>query len=213
MTHLKRENAPKNWPIIRKGTTYIVNSDFCGLPILVALRDVLKLANKRSEVKKALHKKEILLCGRAVRDEKKSIKLLDILTITSLNKNYRMIFSKEGKFAFKEIKDVEKDYKIAKIINKKILKGKKTQLNLSDGRNFLSEIKCHVNDSVLINLKANKIEKCLALKEGSKVLVVSGKHIAEEGIIRKIENKLKMVEIESHEKSAKVLIKQIMVIE
>jgi small subunit ribosomal protein S4e len=213
MTHLRRENAPKRWPIKRKGSAYVVKMDSNGLPVLIALRDVLKIANKRSEIKKAIHKKEILICGKIVNNEKKSIKLLDTLTINPLNKNYRMILTKQGKFNFQEIKENEKDYKIEKIINKKILKGKKIQLNLSDGRNFLSDMKCNVNDSVLINLKNNKIEKCLPMKEGAKVLIISGKHIGEQAVIKKIENKLKMVDIESHQKNARVLIKQIMVIE
>jgi len=212
MSHLRRENAPKNWPIKKKGTAYIIKSGKDELPILIALRDILKVANNRSEIKKAIFKKEIIVCGKIIRDEKLNLKLFDVLTINSSKKNYRVVLSKEGKFEFKKIDEDEKDFKIVKIINKKILKNKKIQLNLGDGRNILSETKCKINDSLLINLKNNKIERCLPLKEDSKVLIISGKHIGEEATIKRILDKFKMIELEIQNKIAKVLIKQIIVI-
>jgi len=212
MNHLKRKNMPLSWGIPKKGTPFIIKSDLKGIPILVVIRDILKLVKTRTELKKAIHKKEILLCNKEVRDEKKVVRLLDTLTIIPSRKNYRMILSNNGKFKFEEINEQEKDTKISKIINKKILKGKKTQLNLIDGRNFLSEIKCNVNDSLLINLRTNKIEKCIPLKENAKVLIIGGKHAGEEKIIKGIDNKLKMIETEDSGKKLKILIDQVMVI-
>ena len=94
-----------------------------------------------------------------------------------------------------------------------ILKGKKTQLNLSDGKNFLSDIKCNVNDSVLINLKDKKIEKCIPLKEKAKIIIIGGKHAGETGIINNIDSKGKNTESTIDKKKVNVLIKQLMVIE
>ena len=93
----------------------------------------------------------------------------------------------------------------------KILRGKKVQLNLSDGRNYLSDIKCKVNDSVIINFKNEKIEKCLSLAEKKEVVVFAGKHAGKIGVIRKMKAGDRMVEIEDDEKKINVLIKQIMV--
>ena len=93
-----------------------------------------------------------------------------------------------------------------------MLKGKKTQLNLSDGRNFLSEIKCKTNDSVLINLKNRKIEKCLPLTENSEAIVYAGKHSGEKGKIEKISQEKKIVEMNNGKEKINVLIKQLMVI-
>lgn len=113
----------------------------------------------------------------------------------------------------KEIKENEASSKIAKIIGKKILKGKKVQLNLSDGRNFLSDAKCRTNDSVLINFKKKKIEKCLFLRENSNVFVFAGKHSGTAGKIEKINEEKKMASIEKGNEKINVLIKQFMVIE
>ena len=214
--HLKRQKVPKNWPIERKGTAYVVRPRSNlnkGIPILIILRDLLKIAQNKKEVKKALHLKQILLNGKAVRDEKQSVLLFDIITIVPSKKNYRTELSKNKKFKVTEIKDSEAKYKIAKIINKKTLKGKKTQINLSDGRNLLSDIECRVNDSVLINLEKKKIEKCLPLKEKAKIVVFDGKHAGKEGIIKKIIPEKKMAEVDINGNNINILIKQLKVIE
>lgn len=213
--HLKRQKVPKNWPIKRKGTAYVVrpNANISnGIPILIALRDMLKLAQNRKEVKKAIHVKNLLLNGSPVRDEKNSISLFDTLTIVPSNESYKLSLSEKGKFQIEKINAGEETHKIAKVINKKILKGKKIQLNLSDGRNFLSDIKCNVNDSVLIDLKKKKIEKCLPLKEKGEVLVFAGKHAGKKANINKIDQVKKMAELTFNGEKINVLIKQLIII-
>lgn len=214
--HLKRQKVPKNWPIKRKGTKYLVrpNSDIHdGIPLLIILRDILKLAQNRREVKRAIHEKNILLNNKKVTDEKNVAKLFDIVSIVPSKKNYKIIFTKKGKFGFEEAKKEELNKKVAKIINKKTLKNKKVQINLSDGRNFISDIKCNVGDSVLINFETNKIDKIIEFKEKNKVIIISGNHIGETGIITKINKEMKMVEINIDENPANILIKHIMVVE
>jgi len=214
--YLKRQKAPKNWPIPRKGTAYIVRPNFKiheGIPILIILRDILKLAQNRKEVKKAIYSKNILLNDKIVTNEKNVALLLDIITIIPSKKHYIIDLSEKGKFTVNEISKEKSMKKVAKIINKKTLKGKKNQLNLSDGRNFLSDIKCKVNDSVLIDFKSGKIEKCLPLKEKANVIIFSGKHIGEKGIINEIDLSKKIAKLGIDKKNVNVLIKQLMVIE
>lgn len=215
MTHLKRHAIPKSWPMQRKGTAFVVkpNSGLSdSLPVLIILRDLLKVAQNRKEAKKMIHLKNILLNGREIRDEKEGVVLFDIITLVPSKKNYKLTVLKNEKLNVEEIKENEAGLKIAKIVNKKILKGKKTQLNLSDGRNFISNIKCKVNDSVLINLKGKKIEKCLPLEEKSEVIVFAGKHSGEKGKIENINNERKIAEINNGKDKINVLIKQLIVI-
>ena len=216
MAHLKRQKVPKSWPIPRKGTKYVVRPNFNiekGIPILIILRDILKVAQTRKEVKKAIHSKHILLNKKVVKDEKNNALLFDTIEIVPSKKYYRIGLSEKGKFKVEEIKQSDVNKKISKVIDKKVLKGKKTQLNLSDGRNFLSDIKCNVNDSVLIDFEKNKIEKCLTLKEGARVIVFAGKHSGETGVIKSIKPRRKMAGLEIEKKEINVLIKQLMVIE
>ncbi len=213
--HLKRRKVPENWPIKKKGTKYIARPK-AGLkkavPILIILRDMLGLAQNRKEVKRAIHKKNILVNGRKARDEKNILMLFDTLSIVPMKKHFRLNIDERGKFKLEEINEKEYQNKISKILSKKTLKGRKTQLNLSDGRNFVSNVKCNVNDSVLVNLKDKKIEKCIPLKEKSDVLVFSGKHAGKQGSVNKIKKELKMAEIKFKEESVNVLIKQLIVI-
>ena len=213
MKHMKRQRAPKNWPIERKGTTFVVSGDYKGIPLLIAIRNILKLAKNKKEVKRALLKKEILISNKPAKKEKEMIKFLDTLTIVPSKKNYRLILSKSGKFDLKEIKENEKSRKVSGIIGKKILKGKRTQINLFDGRNFLYEKTCKVNDSALINLEKNYIEKILPLKNEAKIIIVGGKHTGKEGKIKTINKKLKTAEVDVGNEVYNILIKQLTVIE
>jgi len=216
MSYLKRQTVPKNWPIKRKGSAYVVRPNFSinkGIQILIILRDILKVAQNRKEVKKAILSKHILLNNKTIIDEKNNALLFDVITIIPLKKYYRIELSEKGKIQVREIKKDEADKKITKVVNKKTLKDKKTQLNLSDGRNFISNFKCHINDSVLINLKEGKIEKCFPLKEKAKIIVFAGKHSGEKGIVSEIKPKSKIIEVNISGEKINILIKQLMVVE
>ncbi len=219
MAHLKRHAIPKNWPLPRKGTAFVVrpNSKIeLGVPILVALRDILKQAEDRREVKKAIHNKLVRINERLVRNEKNTLSLFDTLTLIPSNKSFRLTMNELGKFEFEEIKAEDSYKKIAKVINKKVLKGKVNQINLSDGRNYLIKDASNykTNDSVVVNLKDKKIEKKLELKKGAKAFVFKGKHTGKIGTIKDIDEKHKRYSIELNNKEIiSVLVSYFIVIE
>ena len=215
--HLKRQEVPKSWPIYRKGTKYVVRPDAdpeAGIPLLVILRDMLEVVQNRKEARRTIFLKQILVNNKVPKDEKKPVLLFDTISLIPAKKNYRLDLSEKGKFKLNEINENEINKKITKIMDKKILRGKKVQLNLQDGRNVLSDIKCEVNDSVLINFKEKKIEKCLPLKDNSVAVVFAGKHSGKRGNIKSLEKGKKIVELETDNKEKiNVLLKQIMVVE
>ena len=219
MAHLKRNSIPKNWPLPRKGTAFVVRPNSKiehGIPILIAIRDMLKQAEDRREVKKAIHNKLLRINDRLVRDEKNTLSLFDTLTLIPSNKSYRLIMNELGKFEFEGIKTEDSFKKVAKVIDKKVLKGKKTQINLSDGRNYLIKDSANykTNDSVVVNLKDKKIEKKLELKKGAKVFVFQGKHTGKVGVIKDIDEKHKRYDIELNDKETiSVLVSYLIVIE
>lgn len=216
MSHLKRQEVPKSWPIERKGTKYVVRANFGfekGVPVLIALRDMLKIAKDRREVEKALYSKNVLSNNKIVLEEKNGLMLFDTLTIVPSKKHYRLNLNTNGKFKLDEIKETEANKKVSKIINKKTLRGKVTQINLIDGRNFISKNECKVGDSVVINFKDKKIEKIIPMKKGASAMIFSGKHIGKTGIIENIDEKGKMVEMKSDGEKINALVKQLMVTE
>lgn len=213
MSHLKRQKVPKEWPTKRKGSAFVIKpTSKKGIPCLVVLRDLLKIAKTRKEVKKAIHNKLLLLNNKLIRDEKIAMSLFDTLSILPSKKYYKITLSKYGKFALEEIKEEEANKKIVKITNKKTLKGKKTQLNFLDGQNIISDLKCSVNDSLIINFKEKKIEKILPLKEKANVIIFAGKHAGEKGQIEEIDKKKKICVIKEGKNKINILIKQLMVI-
>ena len=214
--HLKRQAVSKKWPIPRKGTKYLVKPaahENEGVPLLVLLRDILKVARTRKEVKKAIHDKNIIINTRIAKDEKHGLTLFDNITIVPSKKSYKLTLTPNGKFTVSEVSEKDAKTKTVKIVDKTILKGKKVQLNLSDGRNILSEETSKTNDSVILDLEKKKISKILPLKEKIKAVVIAGKHAGKIGEITKIDNKHRMVGLKADSGEINILIKQMMVVE
>jgi len=193
--HLKRANTNKKYPIARKGTAYIVRADSKhekALPLLIILRDLLKLGQTRAEVKKILDKGEVEVNGKIRKEEKFGVQLFDIINIKSCGKKYTLVLSESKKFKIAETKS---ENKISKIIDKKILPEGKIQINCNGGENFIVKDKINIGDSAVIDFKAKKIIKTISLKEGSKAAVIGGKYIGEECKVIKIEEEISEVEI------------------
>lgn len=191
--HLKRKAIPKTWPVPKKGTKYLVLPSGNGLPVLVAIRDMLKLAADKREVKKILNAKSVFVNNRLVRDIKFALKLFDILR---LKEKYYRLTIKNKKYSLEEIKEKDSGVKIIKIIGKKICNNKKIQINLDDGRNYFTKEKFKIGDSVLIDFKEG-MKKFIQLKEKSKVFIKKGKHIGKIGIIEKLSEELAEIKIDA----------------
>ena len=197
--HLKRQQISKTWPIQRKGTKYLVvpsHDKKSGIPLLIVLREILKTVKNKKEAKKILNLNLVKINNKIVKNEKYPLSLFDKLEVG--DKIYQIKIDKNKKFSAEEVKNLES--KIVKIINKKVLKNKIIQINLSDGRNFIAKDKANTGDSAVINLKENKIEKIIPLKEGSEVIITKGKHFGKTGKIKKIEEKTKLALVESDTK-------------
>ncbi|HRZ85738.1 MAG TPA: hypothetical protein P5277_03070 [Candidatus Paceibacterota bacterium] len=211
--HKKRLNSSKVWPIPRKGKKYIVvpsHNPKNGIPLLVLIRDVMKLVKTRKELKRILKERNIQVNGNDVKEDNLSLLLFDTIKLKPNNKCYRIVYDKNKKLDVKEINEKESNEKITKVANKKILSGGMVQLNFNDGRNLLSKEKINVGDSVLINMKERKIEKVLPVKEKSNVLIIKGKHLGYTGIINHLGKEKSTIKI--NEKDFEINNKDLMVI-
>lgn len=201
--HLKRMKSSTKWPISRKGNKFVVrplgelnNS----IPLLIILRDMLKIGRDRSEIKQILNKGEIEVNGKTKKEAKLAVKAFDVIGVKSLNKTYSLIINQFRRFELVEKKD---NNRISKIIGKRMLKEGKMQVNLMSGDNFIMNDDVVVGDSVVVN-KENKVQKVIPLKNGSKVIVVKGKHIGEEGTVKEIVEDVAKVVIEKKESDIKL---------
>ena len=195
---LKRLNVP--WATQKKSFKFITAprgshpKDF-SIPLLVIVRDVLKIAENAKEARHIIKSRKVTVDGKICRDIRRGIGLLDVVGVGGLF--YRL--SKKKKMILIEVNSSESNLKICKIKSKNVLKSGKIQLNLHDGKNIiLNENKYSTNDSLLIELPSLKVNEHLEFKEGSLVMITSPAHGGEIATIDKIERGMnKRLELKS----------------
>jgi small subunit ribosomal protein S4e len=183
--HQARTQAIRQLPIPRKGTKYVARAAshvHSGVPVVIAVRDMLKLANTSKEVKKMVNNRVLKVNGKEIKDIKEAIRLFNIL---EADKSYKLTVLRTGRFAFEETKD---DFGLCKVVGKKILEKDKTQLNLHNGRNVISKEKVKVGDSVVLE-SGGKVKKIIPVEKGKEALVISGKSVGLTGKISDVEGK------------------------
>lgn len=189
-THQKRVSAPISWPITRKTHHWVVganpgaHSTETGIPLLVVVRDILKIANNAREAKRIINEKNICIDGVARTDYKHIVGLFDIVSIPSTNEYYRVLLDKQNRF--KLFKEDENAGKLCRINNKTIVKKGAVQLNLHDGSNVLASNDYKTFDTVILDTKEHKIVKHLEYKAGNLAMIVGGEHSGEVGKIMQI---------------------------
>lgn len=194
--HQKRIAAPRSWRIGRKTAYWTVkprpgpHPGDRSMPLLLIIRDMLKLADSSKEAKRILNEGEVVVNGRVRKDLKFPVGIFDILSIPRIKDNYIVLLDKKGKLSLVKIGQEEASKKLCRVNGKRMLKGGQIQLNLHDGRNILLEEeraeKIKTKDSLLISLPDTEILQHFAYKKGSKVMVIGGKHSAQTGEIEEI---------------------------
>jgi small subunit ribosomal protein S4e len=184
---LKRLVAPKFWRVGRKVRKWIVSPSqgphkkFECFPLLLVVRDILKLAENAREAKKIISSGEILVDGKVRKDYAFPLGLFDVLSIPKLKKFYRIIPAENG-LKISEIGEEESKLKICRIENKTLVKKGKIQLHFHDGRNLLLDKNgFSVGDSVLFELPSQKIVSHIKLEKDCIGVITKGKNAGKIG--------------------------------
>jgi len=180
--HLSRLNAPKSWPIRRKGIKFITrpspgphNLKEC-IPMSVVLQNLLKYAKTNRETKKILNEGKILVNNKVRKDHRYSLGNFDIIAIPDLKEYYLVYRNTKDKFKLLKIDEKEANNKLYKIKDKTITNKGKIQLNLFNGSNLLVDKDAYkTGDSLIIDLNTKKINKHLKLEKGARVYIIGGK--------------------------------------
>lgn len=189
---IKRLLAPDFWRIPKKEKKYAVapipgpHKKFESIPLLIVIRDILKIAEKYKDAKKIIKRGEVLVDGKVRKDHRFPVGLFDVITIPKLGKNYRVVVSSKL-LSIVEIDKKEANLKLCKVKSKKKVKGGKLQLTLHDGRNLLTDnnkIKTH--DSLLIELPKAKIKQHIPLEKNMVGVVLKGKMVGKTGRVKEI---------------------------
>ena len=190
--HLLRMSAPASWPIERKTKVWVTRPN-CGahklescMPLNTILTEKLKYARTSSEAKKILNNKELLINKKVATDLKQQVGLLDVLEIPKMKEQYRMAFNTKGQLVLNKISNEEAGTRVCKVMNKRTIKNKKTQLNLDDGTNLLVDKDNYaLGDSLILELPERKLKSLLKLEKGAIVYMTGGKNI---GTVGKLED-------------------------
>ncbi|MCA9485675.1 MAG: hypothetical protein KC506_02425 [Nanoarchaeota archaeon] len=185
--HQTRAQASKKLPIPRKGTKYVaralVNTKNA-VPVVIAVRDMLKLARTSKEVKGMIHSKALKINGKEVKEIRDSIQILNLF---EAGNTYILTLTENGKFVFEESKEKSRP---CKVLNKTALKKGMFQLNLHDGSNVITKDKISTNDTVYLDF-SGKITKHVNMEKGKDCLIISGKYSGKKGKIESLnENKV-----------------------
>jgi len=201
--HLKRKPAPRFWPIHRKELIWTVKPkpgphpiSRC-IPLMLIVRDMLSFAKTGKEAKTIISQGKMEVDGKTQREEVFPVGLMDVVSIPSIEKAYRVLPSEKG-LVLHQIGKEETEFKLCRIENKTIVNGGHTQLNLHDGRSLLIRVKdpkkpeedvYQTLDTLKINLPNQEVAGHMKLVKGAPVIIIQGKNIGKYGKIVTIEEK------------------------
>ncbi|MCX9083952.1 MAG: 30S ribosomal protein S4e [Candidatus Methanoperedens sp.] len=187
--HQKRIAAPISWPIVRKTQHWVVGANAgahsmeTGIPLLIVVRDILKVANNAREAKTIINEKNVCIDGIPRTDYKHMVGLFDIVSIPATNEYYRVLLDNHNRF--KLFKEDAGAGKLCRINNKTIVKNGAVQLNLHDGTNILASNDYKTFDTIILDTERN-IVKHIGYKTGNLAMIVGGEHSGEIGKIKQI---------------------------
>lgn len=189
-THQKRISAPTSWPIPKKTNKWVVGANAgshsmeSGIPLLLVVRDMLKIANNAREARKIINDGSILVDGVARKDYKYITGLFDIISIPASDEHYRVLLNAKNKLKLQ--KEEAGALKLCRINNKTIIKKGAVQLNLHDGNNLIASNEYNSHDTIMLSTPDKKITKHFQYKAGNLAMIVGGKHSGEIGTIKHI---------------------------
>jgi small subunit ribosomal protein S4e len=192
--HLKRLAAPRVLRLHRKEHKLTIRAApgphplELAIPIGLVVRDYLSLCDTYKEARKIVSNGDILVDGVKRKNFKFPCGLMDVISIPKMRKNIRILFDRNGKLTLVPISESDAEWKLCRIQNKTIVKGKKVQLNLHDGKNKLVDKDEYKTGDVLkISFKENKIDEVYRFDKGTVSMIIGGTHIGEIASIDEIQ--------------------------
>jgi len=219
--HLKRFAAPGFWPIPKKERRWVVKPspgphpiEAC-IPLLLVVRDVLKLATTAREVKRIIKSGKVLIDGRPVFDHKFPVGLMDTVCMPDADIHLRATSDASKFIKFIEIPEEETNLKVVRIKRKQTVRGGRIQLTGHDGRNFLADGQLSgvkVGDSLLIRVPSQEVLEVLPFEVGCTALVVKGRKAGRIGKVREIGEYVRIVDADNPSLSYLTLKESIIVV-
>jgi len=198
---LKRNPAPRIWPIHRKELVWVVKPstgphslENC-LPLALVLRDILEVAKTRKEAKKIISESKVYVDGKVRRKSDFPVGLMDVISIPEVDKFFRITPFHKGLF-LNPISKEEASFKLCRVEGKATVKNGNVQIALHDGSNIFvkavasetpQEVKYETFDVLKLSLPEKQVVDHLKTKKGNLAVITGGKNIGKQGRIVEIE--------------------------
>jgi small subunit ribosomal protein S4e len=158
------------------------------IPLGLIVRDYLHLCDTYKEARKIVANGDVLVDGVKRKDFKFPCGLMDVIAIPKMQKYIRILFDRNGKLTLLSISESDAEWKLCRVQNKTIVKGRKVQLNLHDGNNRLVEKDEYKTGDVLkLSFKEKKIDEVYKFDKGTISIITGGSHIGEIASIEEIQ--------------------------
>lgn len=192
--HLKRLAAPRVLRIHRKERALTIRAApgphrfEQAIPLGLLVRDYLGLCDTYKEARKIVSNGDILVDGVKRKNFKFPCGMMDVIGIPKMRKYVRIMYDRNGKLTLVSISESDAEWKLCRIQNKTVIKGKKVQLNFHDGKNKLVEKDDYKTGDVLkLIFKENKIDDIYKFEKGTVSMITGGTHVGEIASIEEIQ--------------------------
>lgn len=188
--HLKLLRAPKTWALAKMSGVFAPKPSSgphkareC-LPLIIVLRNRLKLALTGKEVNTILYQRHILVDGRARTDAGFPAGLMDVISIPKTHQHFRLLYDVKGRFLVHPIVEAESKFKLCRVNDKKLARKGVPYLVTHDGRTIRypnPDIK--KTDTVKVDLATGKVVEWVSMDTGNLCLVTGGHNLGRVGIV------------------------------
>jgi len=154
------------------------------LPLLILLRNRLKYALSRNEVKKILVQRFVKVDGKVRTDTTYPSGFMDVISIEKTGENFRLLFDTKGRFVLQPISPEEATYKLCRVNKIYLAKEGIPVLTTNDGRSVRFPdplIKTH--DTIKLDLATGKIVDFVKFEVGNVVMATGGRNVGRVGVI------------------------------
>lgn len=181
--HLKRHPAPDTWTIERKSITWAPahrpgpHSGETSVPLVVALRDMLGVADNTREARSLATNGKVKVDGVVRRDHKFPVGLFDVLTVGDAD--YRMGLDLKNRFFLREAD--RPGVKLAKVVDATTQPGGTRQAQLSDGTNVESD--APTGSTLVLEVPEKEVAETVPMEPGNLAFITGGKHAGQMAVI------------------------------
>jgi len=188
--HLKRIAAPRHWMLDKMSGVFAPRPSSgphklreC-LPLIILLRNRLKYALTKREVKMIVMQRFVKVDGKVRTDDGFPCGFMDTVTIEKTNETFRLLYDTKGRFCIQRIAPAEAKYKLCKVRRLGTAENKVPFLTTHDGRTIrYPDPSIKVNDSVKYDIETGKITDHVKFDIGNLVMITGGYNQGRVGVI------------------------------